>query len=217
MIERHGPLDCLSALDRQVISIVCKLLIETRTAPHDEVAKLASSISNLTATLPTPPADEEPEMDIGKLNDAEVNELLRLQCIMAGQSPPTPGELLQPLHDNDQQLTPRERTAVALAHWLDARECEAIEGRLHFDQRAVIHVENEVSALFCPIIARSVLWARIRDEERAAAVSAAVIATEDRLTKATASQSQAASVNPEPAPEPPDNVLSILGYSVPTK
>jgi hypothetical protein len=208
LVAKHGPLFRLSALDTEVIGILAKMLITVRTADPVEVPKIAATIAQLTATLPTPVEAGEDDFRLERLSDAELSELHRLQLKCCDMSAP---HWVPPRLPSAPELGPCAAEALKLGKFLDLHR-EDWKGRPLLEAER-IELMNGFAGLgyVAGIITRN-LWEPIWRSEIDLAVSKAVIATEDRLT---AKVEAAAPSTPAPAPSPASNVYEIGNFRTP--
>jgi hypothetical protein len=153
-IAARGGLERLTALDTEIISIICKLLISVRGADAESVPKLAATIAQLQTTLPAQvAADADKPWNLALLTDAELQELTRLEAIALGEAPPTPEPVVP-----ERQEGEAERVGSNLGRWIDERKEGWRFGRPSEAEK--IHLRNEFSEMGYPLIVRD-LWADI--------------------------------------------------------
>ena len=199
LIAKHGP--ALTALDTEVIGIVAKMLVQVRTADAADVPKIASTIAQLQATLPTPTDASDDDFQLSRLSSSELVQLQKLQdkaCNVDSPAwcvdddiPPSP------------EITQRERSAAALARWVNERAAGWAHGGLSKCSALEInHLRSELNDITSPIPCRHI-WRDVFMQDVEGMI-------EDAVRKALAAVgSDAKVVAPTPAEHEPFKQISI--------
>lgn len=201
LVAKHQP---RNALDSSMIEIVARTMIELKIADAADVPRLANTLMLMVATLPA--ADDAPEMDLSKLTDDEVNELLHLQCKALDRDAPRADELLPPLVDPP-VMGECEARARELGRYLDLRE------RGPLSERERIEVMNHFTSIGYPagLILREVyrpMW----QAEIDSAVVKAVLSAEDRMAKAQVKLGVPEPTQSTPAEPELSNVIALGSF-----
>ena len=154
LVERHGGsagIARLSGLDREIIGVLVKLLIQLRTADGADVARLAGTVAQLTATLPTPSANAEPELDLSRYTDRQLEHMLHLHRIGSGE---IPNDEPEPEPEPPPPMGPAQLEGDRLGKWIDENCDSWTHRRLRTDEELI--VRNGFQGMARNFIARHV-------------------------------------------------------------
>jgi hypothetical protein len=167
LVAKHGPLDRLGSLDREMCTIIVRMMITMRSAASDEIARLAATVATLTATLPTPiTADASPEWDLTKLTDEQLNALMVLEGIATGTAP------VEPLPPMTERVMGRNETlAASLGRYIDDNAPRWRHGGPSEDEQ--LELRNRLVEIGDGFIVRN-LWRSIHKAETEALITEAV-------------------------------------------
>jgi hypothetical protein len=119
LCAERGGLARLSAVDLEIVSMICKTLIGARAADAGDISKVAATVSGLLQSLPPPVATASTALDLTLLTDSDLAELERIYAIGSGQQPPAPEPVAV-----ERERGPGEVWAEALGRYVDAHSVE---------------------------------------------------------------------------------------------
>jgi hypothetical protein len=86
--EQHGGLDRMTPVQVEIVSAMVRVLLELPSAQPAELPRLSRAVAELTAQLPPPPA--QPEPDWSKFNDEQLHCIERALTMIKGEPDPGP-------------------------------------------------------------------------------------------------------------------------------
>lgn len=152
----------LSSFHADIARMIAQLMLSSKTvADAGQLSALASDVARLEALLPPIGADSADDFDIRRLSDSELRTLEAIQnkaCNIDAPSWTPDDDAVAP------EITPRERGAINLARWVDARASSWNFGGP--TEVEMIHMRNEITSIVSPTIAHALYRGIIGDELR---------------------------------------------------
>jgi hypothetical protein len=211
--SKAGGVANLSPLDIELATLASALLVSAQDTPEN-LSATADTISGLLERLPTAPEGAPDDFDLARLSDSDLAELERINQVARN----TQGPLWQvPDPAVERKLGPCEERGARLGRYLDLHADELRDDVGAISETRRIEIMNLAGDVGGPVnlILRNV-WRPLWQSEIDAAVTAAIIATEDRLTRAVTVATSLRSETPAPAPEPDQsNVIALTGQNFP--
>jgi hypothetical protein len=153
MVAERGGLAALSAVNVEIVTECCRLLVAIRGTDAADVPKIAATIAQLQALLPSPVTADVQPIDLALLSDEELRQLEFLCRKGTGEidAKPSPAE-------PERIQGPSEIVGRDLGEWIDAH---AADWRLRdLAVAEALHLRNSFSSMASGFICRN-LWADI--------------------------------------------------------
>jgi hypothetical protein len=154
MVVERGGLAALDPLHIEIITVCCRLLVSIRSADPTDVPKIAASLSQLQAQLPTTSASatDGPPIDLAQLSDGELCELERLIRIGRGEAEPH----VEPIAPPARVPGAGEIEGALLGRYIDEHIEAWRSGRL--SERDRREICNGITAVLRGVATPSGLW-----------------------------------------------------------
>jgi hypothetical protein len=88
LAARHGGVSALSPIEAEILAAIVKSVAALQAADPAAAPKITDAIAKLTAQLPPPPA--QPEPDWSKFNDEQLHCIERALVMIKGEPDPGP-------------------------------------------------------------------------------------------------------------------------------